>query len=141
MDTHLLRTARDARGLSQETLAGLVGVTKKQIQRYEQGTQEPTLRVAARIAAELRVTIDALAGQPPADEEEAPVVYVDGVRYGPVSEPAGEPPEDAGVAPEDPEGGGGDSGRGDVMAAAERAEQLRRPSGAQSRPRSPGRAP
>lgn len=55
-----LATARKARGLTQEGLAGLVGLTKLQIHRYERGTSQPTMEALKKIAQALSMSIDEL---------------------------------------------------------------------------------
>jgi len=55
-----LVAARKARGLTQEGLADLVGLTKLQIYRYERGSSQPTLDALKKIAQALSVTIDEL---------------------------------------------------------------------------------
>ncbi|WP_029897789.1 helix-turn-helix transcriptional regulator [Nocardia brasiliensis] len=54
---------RNRKGLTQEQLGKAVGVTGRQITRYEAGEQEPTLRVAANIADILGVSLTELAGR------------------------------------------------------------------------------
>lgn len=79
-------TARTTLGLSRKDLAEHVGVSAKQILRYETGEQDPTLDVAARLAAELGISIDQLAGRvaAPRSERRPPLVLVDGKPYAPV---------------------------------------------------------
>ena len=56
-----LAELRKQKGLTQEGLAELVGLTKLQIHRYERGTSQPTLDALKRVAIALSVSIDALA--------------------------------------------------------------------------------
>ena len=53
-----LSTLRKQRGLTQEALADLVGITKTQIYRYENSTSQPTLDVIKKLAVALCVTSD-----------------------------------------------------------------------------------
>ncbi len=55
-----LTSLRKARGLTQEGLADLVGLTKLQIYRYERCDAQPSLEVIKKLAVALSVTIDAL---------------------------------------------------------------------------------
>ena len=56
-----LTAIRKSRGLTQESLGELVGITKLQIHRYERGTSQPTLDALKRIALSLNISIDELA--------------------------------------------------------------------------------
>lgn len=58
--SHRLATLRKQRGLTQEALADLVGVTKTQVYRYETGASQPTLDVIKQLALALCVTADFL---------------------------------------------------------------------------------
>jgi transcriptional regulator with XRE-family HTH domain len=51
---------RRQRGLTQEGLADLIGITKTQVYRYERGGAQPTLDVIRRMAIALSVTTDEL---------------------------------------------------------------------------------
>jgi len=51
---------RKLRGLTQEGLADLIGITKTQVYRYEKGGAQPTLDVIKRLAVALSVTADQL---------------------------------------------------------------------------------
>ncbi|PTB17315.1 XRE family transcriptional regulator [Trinickia symbiotica] len=51
---------RKARGLSQQALADLIGVTVVQIYRYEKGASQPPFAVIRRLAIALGVSADAL---------------------------------------------------------------------------------
>ncbi len=67
-----LVTARKARGLTQEGLANLVGLTKLQIHRYERGTSQPTMDALKKLAQALSLSIDELVfetGERKPDEE------------------------------------------------------------------------
>jgi transcriptional regulator with XRE-family HTH domain len=55
-----LAQTRKQRGLTQEALGELVGLTKLQIYRYEKGSSQPTLDVLKKIAINLNTSIDAL---------------------------------------------------------------------------------
>lgn len=51
---------RKLRGLTQQALADLVGITKTQVYRYEAGGSQPTLDVIKRLAIALSITSDEL---------------------------------------------------------------------------------
>lgn len=51
---------RKERGLTQEALGDLIGLTKLQVYRYEKGTSQPTLDVLKKIALALHVSLDEL---------------------------------------------------------------------------------
>lgn len=55
-----LVTLRKKRGLTQEALAHLIGVTKTQVYRYENSGAQPTLDVIKQLAIALSVTTDQL---------------------------------------------------------------------------------
>jgi transcriptional regulator with XRE-family HTH domain len=55
-----LITLRKARGLSQKALAEKIRIHVTQVQRYENGTGQPTLDVIRRLALALSVSADAL---------------------------------------------------------------------------------
>ena len=59
----VMRARRHALGMSQTRLAEIVGVTSRQIARYEAEEQQPVLSVAAAIAAALEVPLADLAGE------------------------------------------------------------------------------
>jgi transcriptional regulator with XRE-family HTH domain len=56
---------RERKGLTQEQLADLVGVSKRQIGRYEQAESEPPASIFLKIADVLEVSTAELGGQPP----------------------------------------------------------------------------
>src|SRR3954452_24820844 len=60
----VIRRLRQEAGLSQAGLAAAAGVHQRQINRYENGEQQPALNVAHRLAVALGVTLDDLAGVP-----------------------------------------------------------------------------
>src|SRR4051794_38632843 len=60
----VIRRLRQEAGLSQAGLAAAAGVHQRQINRYENGEQQPALNVAHRLAVALGVTLDELAGVP-----------------------------------------------------------------------------
>ena len=63
-----LRLARQARGLSQQQLAGMAGVTRQALSAVESGHSDPSLRVALALARGLGVTVEELFGRgDPAD--------------------------------------------------------------------------
>ncbi len=55
-----LSNLRKQRGLTQEGLADLIGLTKTQIYRYEKSNAQPTLDVIRRLAIALSVSSDEL---------------------------------------------------------------------------------
>lgn len=55
-----LAALRKQRGLTQDGLADLIGITKTQVYRYENGTSQPTLDVIKKLAVALSVTSDQL---------------------------------------------------------------------------------
>ena len=58
-----LRALRAERGMNQTALAQAIGVTLKQIQRYELGHNEPTLSVLVSLADAFDVSLDYLVGR------------------------------------------------------------------------------
>lgn len=58
----VLRKRRTELGLSQETVAAVVGVNKRQIRRYEAGEAQPVLSVAVALANALRISLSELVG-------------------------------------------------------------------------------
>jgi putative molybdopterin biosynthesis protein len=67
-----LRMARQARGISQQRLAGMAGVSRQAVSAVESGLSDPSLRVAIALSRALGMTVEALFG--PAAPE--PVVAV-----------------------------------------------------------------
>ena len=57
-----LRLARQARGLSQQQLAGMAAVTRQAVSAVESGHSDPSLRVALALARALGMTVDELFG-------------------------------------------------------------------------------
>lgn len=55
-----IKTKREAAGLSQEELARVSDVSRVSIARYESGKREPTLTIAAKLAAALNCSVDDL---------------------------------------------------------------------------------
>lgn len=56
-----LRAAREARGLSQVTLASEAKISQGYLSQLEQDEREPTLSIAARLASALEMSLDELA--------------------------------------------------------------------------------
>ncbi len=75
-----LRLARQARGYSQQQLAGMGGVTRQAVSAVEAGHSDPSLRVALALAQALGMTIEELfgPGKPP-----PPVLARPAARLGP----------------------------------------------------------
>ena len=61
-DRARLRLARQARGLSQQQLAGVAGVTRQAVSAVESGHSDPSLRVALGLARALGMTVEELFG-------------------------------------------------------------------------------
>jgi putative molybdopterin biosynthesis protein len=57
-----LRLARQARGCSQQQLAGMAGVTRQAVSAVESGLSDPSLRAALRLAQALGMTVEELFG-------------------------------------------------------------------------------
>ena len=57
-----LRLARQARGLSQQQLAGVAAVTRQAVSAVESGHSDPSLRVALALARALGMTVEELFG-------------------------------------------------------------------------------
>jgi len=57
-----LRLARQARGLSQQQLAGVAGVTRQAVSAVESGHSDPSLRVALALSRALGMTVEELFG-------------------------------------------------------------------------------
>lgn len=57
-----LRALREARQLTQDELADLVGFGQSQLNKYENNKSEPTLEIISRLAREFGVTSDYLLG-------------------------------------------------------------------------------
>ena len=76
-----LRLARQARGLSQQQLAGMAAVTRQAVSAVESGHSDPSLRVALALARALGLTVEDLFGPgDPADPVlAAPVAPLGGV--------------------------------------------------------------
>lgn len=56
----MLKSVREAKGLTQEQLAALVGLTRPAISQFENGTSSPSMAVAKRLACALDCTLDDL---------------------------------------------------------------------------------
>ena len=57
-----IKKAREQAGLTQEELAGLIGISRTAIARYELGEIEPKIRNLIAIAEQLHVSVDYLLG-------------------------------------------------------------------------------
>lgn len=75
-----LRVARQARGLSQQQLAGMAGVTRQALSAVEAGHSDPSLRVALSLARALGLSVEEVFGpaDPPSEIEARPVAKLDG---------------------------------------------------------------
>ena len=60
--TARLRLARQARGFSQQQLAGMAGVSRQAVSAVESGLSDPSLRVALALARALGMTVEELFG-------------------------------------------------------------------------------
>lgn len=68
-----LRLARQARGFSQQQLAGMAGISRQAVSAVESGHTDPSLRVALAISRALGMTVEDLFGP---GEQTAPVTAV-----------------------------------------------------------------
>jgi putative molybdopterin biosynthesis protein len=78
-----LRLARQARGFSQQQLAGMAGVSRQAVSAVESGLSDPSLRVALALARALGLTIEELFGP------ETPELQVDARPVAPLGEAGG----------------------------------------------------
>ncbi len=60
-----IQSLRKQAGLTQEALAGKIGVARQTVVKWESGESSPDLEAAGRLAGALGVTIDDLVGMPP----------------------------------------------------------------------------
>lgn len=74
-----IQAARKAKGLSQETLAEKIGVSRQALGKWEKDTALPGLDNLQALAAELGTGVDALLGTEPTDSA-APAVTLDAMR-------------------------------------------------------------
>jgi putative molybdopterin biosynthesis protein len=65
-----LRLARQARGLSQQQVANMAGVSRQAVSAVESGLSDPSLRAALALASALGMTVDELFGS---DDAVAPI--------------------------------------------------------------------
>jgi transcriptional regulator with XRE-family HTH domain len=65
-----IRSVRRRRGVTQEELAELSGVSKSTIKKYEQGERKPTMQSLHALARGLKIKTSALAGGPDAEPAE-----------------------------------------------------------------------
>jgi putative molybdopterin biosynthesis protein len=75
-----LRLARQARGLSQQQLAGMAGVSRQAVSAVESGNCDPSLRVALALAQALGLLVEEVfgPGDPPAEVPARPVARLGG---------------------------------------------------------------
>jgi transcriptional regulator with XRE-family HTH domain len=66
---HFLRHWREHRGLSQDQVAGAIGISKASVSRVENGITPYTQDVVEAYARLLRCTVADLVSRPPADPE------------------------------------------------------------------------
>jgi putative molybdopterin biosynthesis protein len=78
-----LRLARQARGFSQQQLAGMAGVSRQAVSAVESGLSDPSLRVALALARALGLNIEELFGP------ETPELQVDARPVAPLGEAGG----------------------------------------------------
>ena len=74
-----IQTARKAKGMSQEALAEMIGVSRHALGKWEEDTALPGLDNLQALAAELGTGVDALLGAQ-AESLEAPAVTLDALR-------------------------------------------------------------
>ena len=65
-----LKKLRQARGLTQEELAGLIGATQRTVEYYENQSKFPPITYIPAIVKALKVSADELLGIKPCDEAE-----------------------------------------------------------------------
>ena len=58
-----LKTARNAKGLTQEQLADMLNITRLSVARYEAGDREPSLSILEKMADVLDTSTDFLIGR------------------------------------------------------------------------------
>ena len=79
-----LRLARQARGFSQQQLAGMAGVSRQAVSAVEAGHSDPSLRVALAVARALGTTVEQLFGPgelpPPVSARPVAPLGADGAR-------------------------------------------------------------
>jgi putative molybdopterin biosynthesis protein len=79
-----LRLARQARGFSQQQLAGMAGVSRQAVSAVEAGHSDPSLRVALAVARALGTTVEQLFGPgelpPPVEARPVAPLGADGAR-------------------------------------------------------------
>ena len=75
-----LRLARQARGFSQQQLAGMAGVSRQAVSAVESGLSDPSLRVALALARALGLTVEEMFGPG------TPAVQVDAQPVAPLGE-------------------------------------------------------
>jgi molybdate-binding protein/DNA-binding XRE family transcriptional regulator len=87
-----LRLARQARGLSQQQLAGMAGVSRQAVSAVESGNCDPSLRVALALAQALGLTVEEVfgPGDPPAEVRARPVARLGGAGARAAVAPVGE---------------------------------------------------
>ena len=74
-----LRYIRKAQSATQKQVALAIGTTEQNYQRYERGSQQPTLPVLLAIANYFDVPLDFLAGRPPYEHWEAVSAHKDAI--------------------------------------------------------------
>jgi len=87
-----LRVARQARGFSQQQLAGMAGVSRQAVSAVESGHSDPSLRVALALARALGLTVEEVfgPGSPPGEVEAQPVAPLGGCGARAVLAPVGD---------------------------------------------------
>jgi len=58
-----IREARKVKGLSQDQLAKMIGVTQGAVAQWENGLTHPSFEILPKLAAALGVTVDELIGK------------------------------------------------------------------------------
>ena len=58
-----LKELRNAKGITQKTMAELLSITERAYQRYEYGVREPTFETTIKLADFFNVTADYLLGR------------------------------------------------------------------------------
>jgi putative molybdopterin biosynthesis protein len=87
-----LKLARQARGLSQQQLAGMAGVSRQAVSAVESGNCDPSLRVALALTQALGLTVEDVfgPGDPPAEVQARPLARLGGAGTRTAVAPVGE---------------------------------------------------
>ncbi|MDQ6420643.1 helix-turn-helix transcriptional regulator [Paenibacillus sp. LHD-117] len=67
---------RKKRGMNQESLAGLLGITRASLSHYETDRREPDYEILTKMADLFRVSFDDLMGRSPDDQPTDPQIHI-----------------------------------------------------------------